>query len=41
MVFTHLPCTVLLLLVLFMPNLRLALALLLARRALSQMEQVD
>jgi predicted MFS family arabinose efflux permease len=38
MVFTHLPSNVLLFLVPFMPNLPLALALLLARSALSQMD---
>jgi MFS family permease len=38
MVFTHLPSNVLLLLVPFMPNLSLAIALLLARSALSQMD---
>ena len=38
MVFTHLPSNVLLLLVPFMPNLPLALVLLLARSALSQMD---
>jgi predicted MFS family arabinose efflux permease len=38
MVFTHLPSNVLLLLVPFMPNLPLAIALLLARSALSQMD---
>jgi MFS family permease len=38
MVFTHLPSNVLLLLVPFMPNLPLALALLFARSALSQMD---
>jgi MFS family permease len=38
MVFTHLPSNVLLVLVPFMPNLGLALALLLARSALSQMD---
>ena len=38
MVFTHLPSNVLLVLVPFMPNLQLAIALLLARFALSQMD---
>lgn len=38
MVFTHLPSNVLLVLVPFMPNLPLAIALLLARYALSQMD---
>ena len=38
MVFTHLPSNVLLLLVPFMPNLSLAIVLLLARSALSQMD---
>src|SRR5262249_6562969 len=38
MVFTHLPSNVLLLLVPLMPNLQLAVALLLARYALSQMD---
>jgi MFS family permease len=38
MVFTHLPSNVLLILVPFMPNLPLAIALLLARSALSQMD---
>ena len=38
MVFTHLPSNVLLVLVPFMPNLPLAIALLLARSALSQMD---
>ena len=38
MVFTHLPSNVLLILVPFMPNLPLAIALLLARFALSQMD---
>ena len=38
MVFTHLPSNILLLLVPFMPNLPLAIALLLARSALSQMD---
>ena len=38
MVFTHLPSNVLLLLVPFMPNLPLAILLLLARSALSQMD---
>jgi MFS family permease len=38
MVFTHLPSNVLLILVPFMPNLPLAIALLLARYALSQMD---
>jgi MFS family permease len=38
MVFTHLPSNVLLLLVPFMPNLPLAIALMLARSALSQMD---
>jgi predicted MFS family arabinose efflux permease len=38
MVFTHLPSNVLLILVPFMPNLRLAIAMLLARFAISQMD---
>jgi predicted MFS family arabinose efflux permease len=38
MVFTHLPSNVLLILVPFMPNLRLAVAMLLARFAISQMD---
>jgi hypothetical protein len=38
MVFTHLPSNVLLVLVPFMPSLPLAVALLLARSALSQMD---
>ena len=38
MVFTHLPSNILLILVPFAPNLRLALALLLVRSALSQMD---
>ena len=38
MVFTHLPSNVLLLLVPFMPNLPLAILLLLVRSALSQMD---